>query len=91
METAFHKKSNWASTQETAEFLGIHERSLKAMRRREDSPFEEGTHYRWKGMTTNSPLQWNVEKTEQVFTSFKRERSDSNETYGASNNKAKGK
>ncbi len=41
--------------------------------------------YRRKGATTRSPLQWQPEKTEQAFTSFKRADPEEIETYGGRN------
>jgi len=85
MTTIFHQKAPWVSTEEMAEFIGIHPKTLLGLRRKENCPFVEGKHYRRKGSTTNSPLQWHPEKTEEAFTSFKRTDPSKLETYRGRN------
>jgi hypothetical protein len=62
----------WLPTAEMAAALGIHPKTLNSLRRRSDSPFKEGTHYRHAGATTGAPIQWFVEPTDEAFTNFKR-------------------
>ena len=82
MRSGFFQQPVWISTEEMAETIGIHPKTLLGLRRKDICPFEEGTHYRRKGATTKSPLQWQPEKTEQAFTSFKRADAAEIETYG---------
>lgn len=84
MRSGFFQTPMWISTEEMAETIGIHPKTLLGLRRKDICPFEEGTHYRRKGATTKSPLQWQPEKTEQAFTSFKRADPAEIETYGGS-------
>ena len=43
--------------------------------------FREGHDWRRKGASERSPLQWNVESTEQAFTNWKRPAPSTVETF----------
>ncbi len=73
----------WLSSARMADHLGIHTKTLLKLRRIQRSPFREGAHYRWAGLTTAGTLQWNPAPTEQAFTTFKRLPSGSFETFAA--------
>jgi len=75
--------AQWLSSALMAERLGIHKQTLLKLRRTMRSPFKEGAHYRWAGLTTAGILQWNPAPTEQAFTTFKRLPSGSFETFAA--------
>jgi len=66
-----------------AERLGIHPKTLLRLRKQLRSPFQEGTHYRYGGLTTGAPLQWSPEPTDQAFTDFKRLPISAVETFSA--------
>ena len=85
MRSVFFQPPLWISTEEMAETIGIHPKTLLGLRRKNICAFVEGTHYRRKGATTRSPLQWQPEKTEQAFSSFKRADPEEIETYGGRN------
>ena len=62
----------WVDTAAMAERLGIHPKTLLRLRKEMHSPFQEGTHFRYGGLTTGAPLQWFPEQTDQAFTDFRR-------------------
>lgn len=62
----------WVATSAMAERLGIHPKTLLDLRRRSDSPFTEGVHYRRAGLTTRAPLQWFPGPTDEAFTTWRR-------------------
>ena len=57
----------WVDTAAMADRLGIHPKTLLRLRKKQLSPFQEGTHYRYGGLTTGAPLQWFPEQTDQAF------------------------
>jgi len=73
----------WVDTAAMAERLGIHPKTLLRLRKQLRSPFQEGTHYRYGGLTTGAPLQWFPEPTDQAFTDFKRLPISAVETFSA--------
>jgi hypothetical protein len=73
----------WVDTAAMAERLGIHPKTLLRLRKQLRSPFQEGTHYRYGGLTTGAPLQWFPEPTDQAFTDFKRLPVSAVETFSA--------
>jgi len=73
----------WVDTAAMAERLGIHPKTLLRLRKQLRSPFQEGTHYRYGGLTTGAPLQWFPESTDQAFTDFKRLPVSAVETFSA--------
>jgi hypothetical protein len=81
MSLKFH--APWLSSALMAERLGIHKQTLLKLRRTKHSPFKEGTHYRWSGITTAGSLQWNPDATEQAFTTFRRIPAGGFETFAA--------
>jgi hypothetical protein len=62
----------WVDTAAMAERLAIHPKTLLRLRKQQRSPFHEGAHYRYGGLTTGAPLQWFPEATDQAFTDFQR-------------------
>lgn len=60
----------FVKTQEMADLLGIHSKTLLRLRKKPFSPFKEGIHYRYGGLTTGAPLQWFPEITNQAFTEY---------------------
>ena len=62
----------WVDTAAMAGVLGIHPKTLLALRRHPRSPFVEGREYRRGGISTKAPYQWRVDLTEQAFTGFRR-------------------
>jgi len=76
------KIQSWVSSAVMADHLGIHRQTLLKLRRDGRSPFVEGSHYRWSGMTTAGSLQWNIATTEAAFTGFRRMPASSVETFG---------
>lgn len=62
------------STEEMAKALKVSERTLLGLRRKPDSPFLLGRHYRFRGITSNAPLQWFPEATDEAFTQFQADR-----------------
>ena len=46
----------WVDTAAMADRLGIHPKTLLRLRKKQLSPFQEGTHYRYGGLTTGAPL-----------------------------------
>lgn len=73
----------WVDTAVMAERLGIHPKTLLRLRKQLRSPFQEGTHYRYGGLTTGAPLQWFPEPTDQAFTDFRRVPASAVETFSA--------
>jgi len=69
MTVANSIKCEWVTSPVMAKILGIHRQTLLKLRRSPQSPFVEGRDFRWSGMTTNSNLQWHLERTEAAFTS----------------------
>ena len=63
---------SWVDTAAMANRLGIHPKTLLRLRKQPHSPFQEGQHYRYGGLTTGAPLQWFPERTEASFTNFRR-------------------
>ncbi len=62
----------WLTTSDMARRLGIHPKTLLRLRRQDFSPFNQGKHFRFGGITTAAPLQWQPAETELAFTSFSR-------------------
>lgn len=65
-------KSQWVTSAQMAELLGVHKQTLLTLRRSRLSPFREGIDFRWSGLTTNGSLQWHSEKAEAAFSGFRR-------------------
>lgn len=59
-------------TQEMAAELGISEKMLRRLKNHRRSPFVEGKHYRYQGLTTGAPVAWFPAETDEAFTNFKR-------------------
>ena len=74
---------SWVDTAAMAERLGIHPKTLLRLRKQQLTPFVEGTHYRYGGLTTGAPLQWFPEQTDQAFTDFQRLPVSAIETFSA--------
>jgi hypothetical protein len=64
--------SQWVSSAQMAQLLGVHKQTLLTLRRSRLSPFREGIDFRWSGLTTNGSLQWHSEKAEAAFCGFRR-------------------
>lgn len=62
----------WVDTAAMADRLGIHPKTLLRLRKHQRSPFQEGKHYRYGGLTTGAALQWFPDQTDQAFTDFRR-------------------
>ena len=73
--------TQWVSTQECADALGIHPQTLRKLRRHRIPLFKEGRDYRWVGLSTSSTLQWDVLSAIQAFTDFRRMPAEAVETY----------
>ena len=73
----------WVDTAAMAERLGIHPKTLLRIRKQPRSPFQEGAHYRYGGLTTGAPLQWFPESADQAFTDFQRGPVGAVETFSA--------
>jgi hypothetical protein len=73
----------WVNTAAMAERLGIHPKTLLRLRKQQLSPFQEGTHYRYGGLTTGAPLQWFPEVTDRAFTDFRRLPASAVESFSA--------
>ena len=63
---------SWVNTPSMADRLGIHPKTLLRLRKQLRSPFQEGLHYRYGGLTTGAPLQWFPEEADKAFTDFRR-------------------
>ena len=62
---------NWVDTARMKKILGISDKTLLSLKNH-TTMFREGQDWRRKGVSARSPLQWNVESTEQAFTNWKR-------------------
>ena len=80
---AMSNTRSWVDTAAMAERLGIHPKTLLRLRKQQLTPFVEGTHYRYGGLTTGAPLQWFPEQTDQAFTDFQRLPVSAIETFSA--------
>ena len=74
---------SWVDTAAMADRLGIHPKTLLRLRKQHHSPFQEGQHYRYGGLTTGAPLQWFPESADQAFTDFRRIPVSAVETFSA--------
>ena len=75
--------SGLLSSELMAQRLGIHVKSLLAMRRSAITPFKEGRDYRWSGLVQGGRLQWKPDATEKAFEVFQRLPAEEIETFGA--------
>ena len=73
--------AQWANTAKMAEILGIHPKTLKKFKNK-TTMFRERIHFRYAGLSTRTPIQWNPEATEKAFTNFRRIDPSQVETYG---------
>ena len=71
----------WVSSRDMAADLGIGYGTLLKFRTHLYSPFAEGTHYRWVGLSASGTLQWNHVATQAAFSAYKRMPIESVETY----------
>ena len=62
---------NWVDSARMKKILGISHKTLLSLKNH-TTMFREGQDWRRKGVSARSPLQWNVESTEQAFTNWKR-------------------
>jgi hypothetical protein len=62
----------WVDTAAMAGVLGIHPKTLLALRRHPRSPFVEGREFRRAGISTKARFQWRIDLAEQAFTGFRR-------------------
>jgi len=74
---------SWVDTAAMADRLGIHPKTLLRLRKQHHSPFQEGQHYRYGGLTQGAPLQWFPESVDQAFTDFRRTPVSAVETFSA--------
>ena len=65
---------------EDEKILGISDKTLLSLKNH-TTMFREGHDWRRKGASERSPLQWNVESTEQAFTNWKRPAPSTVETF----------
>tara|TARA_B100001964_G_C13814083_1_gene414339 strand:+ start:124 stop:366 length:243 start_codon:yes stop_codon:yes gene_type:complete len=72
---------NWISSAEMASALGCSKYILLKIRRQQWSPFIEGVHFRWIGLSDKGTLSWQPEATQIAFSSFRRVRPVEVETY----------
>ncbi len=68
------------STQEMADALGISTKLLGRVRKCSGSPFKQGVHYRFQGVTTSAPIAWFPSETDEAFSTFTRVDADAIET-----------
>lgn len=73
--------TTWATTPDTAKFIGVHPETLQRLRRLPNSPFKEGKDYRWLGLGKGK-LQWNLEAADRSLSAYKREPAGEVETFG---------
>ena len=71
---------NWVDTARMKKILGISDKTLLSLKNH-TTMFREGENWRRKGVSARSPLQWNVESTEQAFTNWKRPVPSTVETF----------
>ena len=71
---------NWVDTARMKKILGISDKTLLSLKNH-TTMFREGQDWRRKGVSARSPLQWNVESTEQAFTNWKRPAPSTVETF----------
>ena len=71
---------NWVDTARMKKILGISDKTLLSLKNH-TTMFREGQDWRRKGISARSPLQWNVESTEQAFTNWKRPAPSTVETF----------
>lgn len=71
---------NWVDTARMKKILGISDKTLLSLKNH-TTMFREGQDWRRKGASERSPLQWNVETTEQAFTNWKRPAPSTVETF----------
>ena len=71
---------NWVDTARMKKILGISDKTLLSLKNH-TTMFREGQDWRRKGVSARSPLQWNVESTEQAFTNWKRPAPNTVETF----------
>ena len=60
------------STPEMAARLGCTDKALRQLKKHAESPFKQGTHYRYAGLSTRSQVQWFPMETDQAFTTWQR-------------------
>ena len=60
------------STVEMANRLGCTDKALRLLKNQDDSPFIQGRHYRYAGLSTRSKVQWFPVETDEAFTSWQR-------------------
>ena len=71
---------NWVDTARMKKILGISDKTLLSLKNH-TTMFREGQDWRRKGVSARSPLQWNIESTEQAFTNWKRPAPSTVETF----------
>ena len=71
---------SWIDTARMKKILGISDKTLLSLKNH-TTMFREGQNWRRKGVSARSPLQWNVESTEQAFTNWKRPAPSTVETF----------
>lgn len=57
---------------EMAKALGISQKLLLLLRKQKDSPFQQGKHYRFQGISTLSTVSWFPIETDEAFTNYQR-------------------
>jgi len=60
-------ESTWLETKDAAAAMGCHPITLKRRRDVCGGFLEEGTHWRLKFDTTNSPIMWNIPVIKELF------------------------
>lgn len=68
------------SSADMAKALHISEKLLQRIRKMPDSPFKDGVHYRYQGVTIGAPIRWFPAATDEAFSSFTRVSPDAIET-----------
>ena len=58
------------TTAEMAKVLGCTYKALGQLKAHKETPFVEGVHYRYAGLSTRSQVQWFPLETDTAFTSW---------------------
>ena len=73
--------SPWIGTIAFSKWLKIHPQTVRSIRKDENSPWQQGIHYRATGLTGRGPMQWNRDLAEKAFTQRRRTPVEQVETF----------
>lgn len=73
--------SPWIGTIPFSKWMKMHPQTVRAHRKKEDSPWRQGIHYRPTGVTGRGPMQWHRDLAEKAYNEHVQIKAEQVETF----------